>query len=314
MGTRLRLILALLFAATCHGQVSSNTPAETASAAQLAGLWQAKRVFGPQIEGTLRITRGAAGWTGEIAGMSVPVRVSHDGITFELPDSAGTFLGVLADGESRIVGHWIQPGTDTGGALRLSRGPAAEGAGQLAGPSLTARDRNDVLSRGKGSRRRLRRRFLAESRTQRGLQPISGGSTRAPRQRGEADRQRRGREAEPSGSGRPLRSRAGSDFNLLPNPRRHIRLPSRRRTGAVGLLPARSPFLEILLFTAATRGGRLAHGFAGGGRDRSRDDHEVHPEIDRHDNGLRQGARDPRRTHCPPRQARPGGVLSRRAP
>ncbi len=115
MGTRLGLILALLFAATCHGQVSSNTPAETASAAQLAGLWQAKRVFGPQIEGTLRITRSGAGWTGEIAGMTVPVRVSHDGITFELPDSAGTFLGVLADGESRIVGHWIQPGTDTGG-------------------------------------------------------------------------------------------------------------------------------------------------------------------------------------------------------
>jgi len=109
------LLIAVLFAATCHGQEASSTPAELASAAQLAGLWQAKRVFEPPIEGPLRIVRSDAGWAGEIAGRTAPVQGSHDSIRFELPEGAGTFLGVLADSESRIIGHWIQPGTDAGG-------------------------------------------------------------------------------------------------------------------------------------------------------------------------------------------------------
>lgn len=115
MGTWLGLLLAVQFAATCQAQESPGTPAGPASAAQLAGLWQASRVFGPQVEGQLRIIRSGAEWTGEIAGKTAPVQVSHGGITFELPHGAGTFLGRLAEGESRIIGHWIQPGTDEGG-------------------------------------------------------------------------------------------------------------------------------------------------------------------------------------------------------
>jgi CubicO group peptidase (beta-lactamase class C family) len=115
MRTWLRLLSAILFSATCHGQAPANPSVEPGAAAQLAGLWQARHVFVPEIAGTLRIARNDAGWTGEIAGRTVPVQVRGDRLGFELPGDAGAFLGVLADGRSRIDGHWIQPGTDAAG-------------------------------------------------------------------------------------------------------------------------------------------------------------------------------------------------------
>src|SRR5262245_8028572 len=115
MRTWLRLAPALLLAATCHAAETPSPPAATASAAQLAGLWQARRTFGPLIGGTLRITRSEAGWMGEIAGRSVPVRIEGDDVRFELPDGEGAFLGERAKDGARITGHWIQPGNDGGG-------------------------------------------------------------------------------------------------------------------------------------------------------------------------------------------------------
>lgn len=115
MRTWYRLLPALLFAATCHAAEAPGPPAATATAAHLAGLWQARRTFGPLIGGTLRITRRDAGWTGEIAGRSVPVRVEGNQVRFELPDGEGIFLGELAKDGAQITGHWIQPGNDGGG-------------------------------------------------------------------------------------------------------------------------------------------------------------------------------------------------------
>lgn len=115
MRTCLKLLFAALAAVTCHAQAWSSEPAAPTSAAQLGGLWHAKRVFGPQVGGTLRIIRSGDAWTGEIAGKTVPVRVSYDGIAFELPNGSGTFLGILEEDESRIDGHWIQPVADDGG-------------------------------------------------------------------------------------------------------------------------------------------------------------------------------------------------------
>lgn len=115
MGNWLRLLPVLLVAATCQGQAQTSPPAGSATAAQLAGLWHAKRVFGSPIAGTLRITRSASGWAGEIAGRTGPVRVDAEGLHFELPDGEGTFLGALAKDTSRITGHWIQPGNEAGG-------------------------------------------------------------------------------------------------------------------------------------------------------------------------------------------------------
>jgi CubicO group peptidase (beta-lactamase class C family) len=114
MRTCLKLLLSAL-AVIFWGQAWPGEPAGPTPPAQLGGLWQAKRVFGPQVGGVLRIVRESNGWGGEIAGKTAPVRVGENGMRFELPHGSGTFLGMLAKGESSIAGHWIQPGTHEGG-------------------------------------------------------------------------------------------------------------------------------------------------------------------------------------------------------
>src|SRR5262245_35412935 len=115
MGAWLRLIPLLLFAAIGHGEASPGPPATATSAAPLAGLWQAKRTFDPDVSGTLRVTRSAAGWTGEFAGRTASGRSGENGLAFEFPGGEGTFLGDPAKDGSRITGHWIQPGNVGGG-------------------------------------------------------------------------------------------------------------------------------------------------------------------------------------------------------
>jgi CubicO group peptidase (beta-lactamase class C family) len=75
----------------------------------LAGLWEAKCRFGPDIHGTLRIEQVAGDWRAEIAGRSAPVHLAGDALTFELPDGQGTFKGKFAVKRSKIFGHWLQP-------------------------------------------------------------------------------------------------------------------------------------------------------------------------------------------------------------
>jgi CubicO group peptidase (beta-lactamase class C family) len=84
-------------------------------ARELAGLWEAKRRFGPDVRGPLLVEHGVAGWRAEIAGRSVQPKVVDDAITFEIPGARGAFQGRFEAGRARIVGHWIQPATTSGG-------------------------------------------------------------------------------------------------------------------------------------------------------------------------------------------------------
>jgi CubicO group peptidase (beta-lactamase class C family) len=83
--------------------------AERKPATELAGLWEAKRHFGPEVRGTLLVARNASVWRAEIAGRSAFAKVADDAITFELADGKGAFKGKFADGRAKITGHWIQP-------------------------------------------------------------------------------------------------------------------------------------------------------------------------------------------------------------
>jgi CubicO group peptidase (beta-lactamase class C family) len=76
---------------------------------ELAGLWEAKRRFGPDIRGTLVVAQTATGWRAEIAGCAAAVQVTGDAVTSELPESRGAFKGRFAGQRAKIVGHWIQP-------------------------------------------------------------------------------------------------------------------------------------------------------------------------------------------------------------
>jgi CubicO group peptidase (beta-lactamase class C family) len=79
----------------------------TAITPNLAGLWAAQRDFGPDVRGSLEITRDGKAWRADIAGRSAAVSVDGKQIKFALPNDEGSFRGAR-DGE-RIIGHWIQP-------------------------------------------------------------------------------------------------------------------------------------------------------------------------------------------------------------
>lgn len=86
----------------------------------LAGLWEAKLRFGPDIRGPLIIEHAAGEWRAEIAGRSTAARRTGDTIVFELPDGRGGFRGQLDSGRRRIVGHWIQAPTVASGSRYAS--------------------------------------------------------------------------------------------------------------------------------------------------------------------------------------------------
>jgi CubicO group peptidase (beta-lactamase class C family) len=82
----------------------------TGSPNELAGLWKAKKRFGPDARGTLVLQRSGANWTADMAGRIVPVGSANGELTFSLPDNGGTFRGKLED-KGAIRGHWYRPGT-----------------------------------------------------------------------------------------------------------------------------------------------------------------------------------------------------------
>ena len=82
--------------------------AAAASSDDLAGLWKAKRRFGPDARGLLVIQRTDATYSAEMVGRIVPVRSEKGELSFDLPNGEGTFRGRLqADGG--IAGHWFPP-------------------------------------------------------------------------------------------------------------------------------------------------------------------------------------------------------------
>src|SRR5687768_16864307 len=95
--------------------VAAAALAQPNPAHELAGLWEAKKRFGPDIRGTLTIAQDADTWRGEIAGRTAPVQVREDAVTLALGDGGGEgkFLGKFDKGRTRIVGHWIQANTVT---------------------------------------------------------------------------------------------------------------------------------------------------------------------------------------------------------
>lgn len=93
-------------------QVAAQTPAGTAAPAasldELAGLWKAKRWFGPFARGPLVIQQTETTYTAEMMGRRLPVRVDDGELSFDLPNGQGSFRGrPQADGA--ILGHWFPP-------------------------------------------------------------------------------------------------------------------------------------------------------------------------------------------------------------
>ena len=97
-------ILAAAFAvsgAIAHAQ----SPGTDDPVASLAGVWSSRAVFGPELSGSLRITREGQTWRARV-GDNV---VASDRPDFTFPEGRGAFHGALLDHGRRMQGWWIQP-------------------------------------------------------------------------------------------------------------------------------------------------------------------------------------------------------------
>jgi len=91
-------------------QAAAQAPVDTV---ELAGLWKAKRWFGPFARGPLVIQRTGSMYTAEMIGRTLPVRVDQGELSFELPNGQGSFRGRLQAGGA-LHGHWFPPSSLSG--------------------------------------------------------------------------------------------------------------------------------------------------------------------------------------------------------
>ena len=91
--------------------------AASLSAQDLAGLWKAKKRFGPDARGTLVVQHTNGTYSADLAGRVLAVYESNSELTFSLPDGEGTFRGKRVAGGG-IAGHWYRPATPINGSDR----------------------------------------------------------------------------------------------------------------------------------------------------------------------------------------------------
>ena len=84
----------------------------------LAGLWKAKKWFGPDARGTLVLQRSGGNWSADFAGRSLPASYYNDEISFTLT-KGGVFRGRL-DEHGVIRGFWYRFGTPVNGGDRTT--------------------------------------------------------------------------------------------------------------------------------------------------------------------------------------------------
>ena len=87
----------------CLGLTSSAACAQDTS---LVGLWQSKRIFGPEVRGKLELRQKGERWQATIGPRTADVRVAGDSMSFDLP-FANSFRGRFARDRASVVGQWI---------------------------------------------------------------------------------------------------------------------------------------------------------------------------------------------------------------
>ena len=107
--------LALLVGPELRPFLSAELIGQTVSAPpdSIVGLWQATKYLGPEVRGRLIVDHPAWGWRASIAGRSAMARLSGDTLSFDLPDSSGSYVGHLDVRRGRVIGQWIQNGSAT---------------------------------------------------------------------------------------------------------------------------------------------------------------------------------------------------------
>src|SRR3954454_7714274 len=115
----IRSIAALLLLLLQAGGETPKPPTP-GGAGELAGLWQARRRFGPDVRGTLVVRRIGGEWRAEGAGRTAAVQRRGDTLSFELPNGEGAFRGYFSGNRRKIEGYWTQQVMVNTGARFLS--------------------------------------------------------------------------------------------------------------------------------------------------------------------------------------------------
>jgi CubicO group peptidase (beta-lactamase class C family) len=110
-------IALLLIAAALPAAAPAAAPA--GSLDELAGLWKAKRWFGPFARGPLIIQRTGKTYSADLMGKTLPVRVEKSDLSFDLPNGQGSFRGTL-QAAGAIAGHWFPPASVIQGSQYVS--------------------------------------------------------------------------------------------------------------------------------------------------------------------------------------------------
>lgn len=99
--------------------MSAGFPLPTVAAegrlSELAGIWEAKRRFGPELRGEASLHRSQSRWIAQVGGYTVEFSGTNELVEFDLPGDRGRFTGRLDPATRRIDGHWQQPPLVTNG-------------------------------------------------------------------------------------------------------------------------------------------------------------------------------------------------------
>ncbi len=87
---------------------------------ELVGMWEGRRIAGPEIQGDLLIGRDVQQWWADVSGFRVAVTVQSNALSFEIPGGRGSFSGSIDSEHNQIKGHWTQPGIINNGMPHAS--------------------------------------------------------------------------------------------------------------------------------------------------------------------------------------------------
>lgn len=116
----MRIFRTFALAALLTGSLTAPSFGDTGKADALAGLWQAKKRFGPDIRGELTLVRDGTVLRAEIAGRHAVATLDGNALTFSLANGEGSFRGTMIEGGKRIRGHWLQQRMVTSGMAYLT--------------------------------------------------------------------------------------------------------------------------------------------------------------------------------------------------
>lgn len=127
---RLLPLAALLLAAAAPQTVGAADPAPPV--AELAGLWEARESFGPELRGRLVIDRTAQGWSADLMGRRVAGKAAGEDVIFDF--GAGASLRLRPRAKGGPSGWWTQgPGPFGPGSFLTPVDLTAEGKARWSG-------------------------------------------------------------------------------------------------------------------------------------------------------------------------------------